>query len=189
MSEVYFTSDTHFGHAYVAQLRGFATAEEHDEHIVTEWNRRVTKRDTVWLLGDVTLAPITRIGPLLARLKGAVHLVAGNHDRCHPVFKGAHRQQRTYLEHFETVSLFARTRVGSTDVLLSHFPYQGEGQRDQADRHVPYRLRNAGVPLIHGHTHDPSQRRTPADAETPMVHVGWDAWRHPVHSDEIAHLL
>jgi calcineurin-like phosphoesterase family protein len=38
---VWFTSDTHFCHAKVAELRGFATRDEHDEAIIANWNQIV----------------------------------------------------------------------------------------------------------------------------------------------------
>lgn len=50
MSKVFFTSDTHFSHGYVAQTRRFEAAEDHDDDIVESWNSIVGKRDTVWHL-------------------------------------------------------------------------------------------------------------------------------------------
>lgn len=189
MSQTFFTSDTHFGHAFVAHLRGHDDdTAAHDEDIVRAWNETVTKRDTVFHLGDVTLAPIARIAPLIARLNGTIHLISGNHDRSHPVFRRAHLETAKYLESFASVSLFARVRLHADlgDVLLSHFPYEGEGRREDPDRHVGYRLRDLGVPLIHGHTHDRDQRGSFTSYGTPMMHVGWDAWRRPAAAEEIA---
>lgn len=189
MSQAFFTSDTHFGHGFVSHLRGHGDdTAAHDEDIVRIWNEHVTKRDTVFHLGDVTLAPIARVAPLISRLNGTIHLISGNHDRSHPVFRRAHLETARYLDVFASVSLFARVRLHSAlgDVLLSHFPYDGEGRREDPDRHVEYRLRDEGIPLIHGHTHDSSQTGSFSIAGTPMVHVGWDAWHRPVPADELA---
>ena len=53
MSNVYVISDLHFGHKNIHKFRlGFCSEEEHAEYIISRWNDVVTKRDTVWVLGD-----------------------------------------------------------------------------------------------------------------------------------------
>lgn len=185
MTNVLFTSDTHLGHAHVAGLRGFANPAEHDEHLVQTWNEHVTKRDTVWVLGDFTLMDVARVGARLDRMAGTKHLILGNHDRAHPIFRGWHNRLRGYYQWFESVSVHGQHRIDGTRALSSHFPYAGEGARDQPDRHVAHRLRDEGMPLLHGHTHDPDQKATVSPAGSPMLHVGWDAWDRPVHLAEV----
>ncbi|MPV50076.1 metallophosphoesterase [Pseudactinotalea sp. HY160] len=194
MSTTYFTSDTHFGHRLVADLRSydtvlglrlFDTVDEYDEYVVAVWNEVVRPRDTVWHLGDVTLGNINRVGHLLSRLHGTIHLVTGNHDEVAPgVSRRAPRLQRTWLQYFDSIQPYARIRAAGHHVLLSHYPYTGEGKRVGADRYTQYRLPNEGMPLIHGHTHDSGQRLS-FDEGTPMVHVGWDAWGKPVRLDKV----
>jgi len=188
MSNTWFTSDLHLAHRMVAALRGYDDLDDYHAHLVDTWNAHVRPSDTVWNLGDVTLGPVEQVAEVLRSLNGTQHLVAGNHDRCSPMFRQAHSQQRRWLEHFASVHAFARRRMHKTDVLLSHFPYRGEGSRDIPDRHTQYRLPNEGLPLVHGHTHDPEQRLT-HDRGTPMLHVGWDAWQRPVSLHEVETLL
>jgi calcineurin-like phosphoesterase family protein len=64
----------------VAKHRGFASIEEHDEHIIKQWNSIVNKRDLTYILGDVTMEK-TDSYPLLNRLNGQKKVVLGNHDR------------------------------------------------------------------------------------------------------------
>lgn len=45
MAGVFFVSDTHFSHDMVARIRGFDTTEDHDEHLIQQWNTIVTKRE------------------------------------------------------------------------------------------------------------------------------------------------
>ena len=146
---IWFTSDTHFRHAMVAQIRGFSSAEEHDEAVIGRWNEAVKAADTVWHLGDVGM----RSGflPLVGRLNGTIHLIAGNHDAAWPGHRDAYKHQREWLEHFASVQAFARRKIGGHQVLLSHFPYEGDHTAE--DRCGQYRLRDEGLWLLHGHTH------------------------------------
>lgn len=76
---IYFTADTHFGHAAVIRLcnRPFATIEEMDGTLVANWNAVVRPKDEVYHLGDFAF---TDPGPIVRRLNGRIHLVLGNHD-------------------------------------------------------------------------------------------------------------
>ena len=79
MSNVRFIADLHFSHTSMAIKRGFSTVEEHDEYIIKQWNSVVHKRDTTYILGDITMET-SKPYPLLARLNGVKHVVLGNHD-------------------------------------------------------------------------------------------------------------
>lgn len=181
MASVFFTADTHFSHELVANLRGAQTIEEHDESIIENWNAVVTKRDHVWHLGDLTLKNPPAISHLLERLNGVKHLVLGNHDRAHPIFRNGHNSLKKYAEHFETVQLFARRRISGKEVFLSHFPFDGDSYDD---RYTHFRLRDSGVPILHGHTHAEGVL-TRSSMGTHQVHVGWDAWGRPVAQEEV----
>ncbi len=80
MSRVFVASDLHLGHENMAKKRGFTTTEEHDEHIIKCWNSVVTKRDTVYCLGDLTMET-SKHYHLLTRLNGLIRVVGGNHDK------------------------------------------------------------------------------------------------------------
>ena len=62
MSEVFFISDTHFGHKGILtfsgtkEFRKFDSIEEHDAELVRHWNSVVGKNDTVFHLGDFCFA-------------------------------------------------------------------------------------------------------------------------------------
>ena len=63
----------------MAIKRGFSTVDEHDEYIIKQWNSVVHKRDTTYILGDITMET-SEPYHLLARLNGVKHVVLGNHD-------------------------------------------------------------------------------------------------------------
>lgn len=195
MSNVWYTSDLHFGHRLVAGHRGFfngdgtVSTKAHDEDIVETWNIHVRPNDTVWILGDMSMKGPKAFAPYVERLNGALHLIVGNHDAVHPMHRDSFKHQREWLNFFESVQAFAKRKISGQYVALSHFPYDGEGERPGPDRHVDWRLRDEGLPLIHGHTHDAAQRLSFSREGTPMLHVGWDAWTRPVSQNEIAALL
>lgn len=151
MSDIFYTSDTHFNHDFVARDRNKSNAEEHDELLIEKFNSVLHKRDQLWILGDLFMGSITAGLPQVARLKGVKHLVLGNHDAAHPAHKKSHSQLRRFLEVFDTVSLHEQHRIEGHDVLLSHFPYTGDHK--DVDRHTQWRLRDEGKWLLHGHVH------------------------------------
>jgi calcineurin-like phosphoesterase family protein len=61
-------------------LRGFTTIEDHDQFIIDSWNSVVNKRDTVYLLGDITMEK-SHSYPLLNKLLGIKKVILGNHDK------------------------------------------------------------------------------------------------------------
>jgi calcineurin-like phosphoesterase family protein len=164
---VWFTSDLHIGHRLVAGHRGFADVEEHDAAILGWWNDNVGEEDHVWVLGDLAVSSPKRALFKMHGLPGIKHLVAGNHDACHPMHRDAHKHQRAYLDAFASVQPFARRRVNGTEILLSHFPYSTD--RGEA-RYTQYRLRDEGAWLMHGHTHGTER------VHGREIHVGLDAW-------------
>jgi calcineurin-like phosphoesterase family protein len=183
MSNVWFTSDTHFVHEKVADLRGFASTEQHDEAIASAWNSVVQPQDIVWHLGDVGLGSETAVLTWVACLNGKKHLVTGNHDPVWPGHRDARKHQRKWLAVFESVQAFAKTRIEGETVLLSHFPYSGD--HTETDRATQFRLRDEGALLLHGHLHC-----TEKITSRISVHVGLDAWDlKPVSSRTLATLI
>ena len=69
----------HFGHENMAKMRGFSSAEEHDENLITQWNKVVSKNDKVFILGDISMES-SKPYHLLHELKGIKHVILGNHD-------------------------------------------------------------------------------------------------------------
>ena len=129
MSIVRFIADLHLGHENMAKRRGFSTVEEHDEHIIAQWNSVVDKRDVTYILGDVTMEKKSSY-PLLDRLNGLKHVVLGNHDR---------RQDVPHLlQHVESVGGMIQYK----GIILTHCPIH--------PMELEYRFKRN----IHGHIHD-----------------------------------
>lgn len=200
---VWFTSDLHLQHRLVSGLRGFEDLDEHDARLASNWDELVKEDDTVWLLGDITLANNPTAALLWVQNRtGTKRLVLGNHDAIHPAHRGAQKdwdkRRELYGGVFASIQTFARIHLpDSREVLLSHFPYPGTSEgidnegKPYDDRYHQYRLINLGIPLIHGHTHRPermsynSPQGSLIDA-TPQLHIGPDAWSmSPVHISEV----
>jgi calcineurin-like phosphoesterase family protein len=151
VSNVLYSADTHFNHPFVAGTRGFDTAEAHDEYLIEQFNLRVHKKDHLWILGDLNHGSLTEGLAQASRLNGVKHLVLGNHDTAHPMHKRSHSQMKRYMEVFESVHLHEQHLIAGKRVNLSHFPYRGDHKPE--DRHTQWRLRDEGLPLLHGHVH------------------------------------
>lgn len=80
--KIFFTSDHHFGHTNIIKFseRPFATIEEMDDELIRRWNEKVSPRDIVYHLGDISLAKTERTKEILDQLNGTIFLVKGNHD-------------------------------------------------------------------------------------------------------------
>jgi calcineurin-like phosphoesterase family protein len=129
MSKVLFIADLHLGHTNMAIKRGFTTAEEHDEHIISQWNKKVHKRDTVYILGDITMES-SKPYPLLNRMNGLKRVVLGNHDMGKDIPE--------LLKYVHSVSGMVRYK----GIWLTHCPVH--------ERELEFRVpRN-----IHGHIHE-----------------------------------
>ncbi len=79
---VWFTADTHFGHANIIRhcSRPFGSVDEMDAALVANWNAIVRPDDEVWHLGDFCFRSAKPAGRYLSLLNGRKHLVWGNHD-------------------------------------------------------------------------------------------------------------
>ena len=80
MGRILMISDLHLGHENMAKYRGFKSSEEHDNLIVSNWNKTVLKKDTVWILGDVCMEKPHNY-KVLSSLPGYKKVVLGNHDK------------------------------------------------------------------------------------------------------------
>jgi len=107
---VRFISDLHFSHTnLIIGMRGFASIEEHDEYIISQWNKVVGKKDVTYILGDLTMEKKSPYS-LLDRLNGLKHVILGNHDRLQDVPE--------LLKHVHSVS----GCINYKGLMLTHIP-------------------------------------------------------------------
>lgn len=144
---IFFTSDTHFGHAWLAGHRGFASTEEMDEVLIENWNGAVGPRDTVYHLGDLSFSGMARTADVLRRLNGKVKIVPGNHDKLKHLRHLAESEPGVNLEILPQLheEKFAQNMPDGTNVVhrivLCHFPM------------LMWNRSHYGSIHLHGHSH------------------------------------
>jgi calcineurin-like phosphoesterase family protein len=79
---IYFTSDLYLGHANIIKHcnRPFEDVSKMDDALIDNWNMRVHRDDTIYIVGDLMFR-VKSPENCLERLKGKKHLVVGNHDK------------------------------------------------------------------------------------------------------------
>ncbi len=78
---IYYIADTHFKDQTIFDKckRPFQSVQEFEDMVVSNWNKKITDNDTVYILGDIGSDDKSSID-IFRRLKGHKHLIVGNHD-------------------------------------------------------------------------------------------------------------
>lgn len=93
MSNVFFTSDYHLGHANIIKFCGrpFKDVDHMNESLIRNHNARVRDTDMVYHIGDFMFRSRRHINYYLERLNGNIILLKGNHDKNNKVPAYIHR--------------------------------------------------------------------------------------------------
>ena len=158
---IYFTSDLHFGHANIIRLckRPFADVDEMDGALITNWNKKVTKKDIVYILGDVVWDK-NKVGFYMEQLKGKKILVCGNHD-------STWCKKEETKGFFEQVTSFMEINAEGRCLTLCHYPMLEWKNSRESDGKIGYHL--------HGHIHNRvAQEYKPLYMQFNALNVGVD---------------
>lgn len=146
MPDIWFISDTHFGHTNILSFRsvtngelirpGFRDVKHMDEEMIERWNSVVKDNDKVYHLGDVAFGErvLDRVMP---RLKGRKRLLLGNHDKLDV------RAYRRYFQKIRSVQLFIGDKE-NLGFICSHYPMHMD--------ELTFLGRN--LLNVHGHIHE-----------------------------------
>ena len=137
---IWFTSDTHFGHRNILKFcnRPWDTVEEMDAALIENWNRVVKPEDIVFHLGDFAFATNGRWKEIINSLNGHIYLIVGNHDELR--YPG----HQTF-DLFEGVASQLLLDIDGRYVYLNHYPFLCYGG--------VYRGPNYAVIQLYGHVH------------------------------------
>ena len=157
---IFLTSDTHFNHTnilkYEPNTRPFATIEEMNEVIISNWNKVVSEEDTVYVLGDFFMGLLTEIEPIFKRLNGKVVLVRGNHDT------------NNRLEYYRNLGIEIKDieyiQYKGRFFILNHFPNESEEFIRMITKD------NSEVVWLYGHIHS----NAPKGYVNGTYHIGMD---------------
>lgn len=135
MQNIFFTADTHFGHARIIEFvdRPFDGVEDMDAVMIERWNSVVKPRDQVYHLGDFSFSKKLRTLDILNSLNGQVHLVRGNHDH--------KRIKASVSDCFVWTKDYYELRLDNQLFVLSHYPM------------VSWNKSYYGSYMLHGHCH------------------------------------
>ncbi len=183
MSEIWFTADTHYGHANIVKgqsnwsdkesCRDFATIEEHDECLLENLNKCARPGDLLWHLGDFGFGFCDRAKLVQFRKRircRTVGLVLGNHDHL------IENEKNTDIRGmFYRVKHLHYGKINLRHFVLSHYSM----------RTWPWQ--RIGSIHLYGHSHG----KLPSDGTGYSLDVGIDTFSdtheryHPYNFDEI----
>ena len=112
----YYIADLHLNHENVIRFdnRPFESTTEMNRCILENWNRRVTKDDTVFILGDYIWAKEPEWMSYLPAFRGNKVLIRGNHD--------PKEFSREIRKQFSGVKDYLELTDNGKHVILSHYP-------------------------------------------------------------------
>lgn len=189
---LFFTSDTHYGHTNICKAttrwtdadsvtRDFKSLEHMNDTIVNNINEVVGENDILMHLGDFSFGGFDNISEFRNRIICKnIHLTLGNHD--HHIERNKENIQElfTSVNHYINLDLRrpSTTKKGEMDkfkFVLMHFPIASwDGMND-------------GVMHLHGHVHLPKHQRI---ADGRAMDVGVDGNdMYPLSMFEVLNLL
>jgi len=167
MPDIWFTSDTHYGHANIIKYdqRPFANVEEHDDILMERFNALVRPGDLVYHLGDFAFyRKVEEVEAVLSRLNGQLHHIFGNHDR-NPVRRAkGWASQQAYREIKADIGEDRRRKI-----VLFHYPL------------LTWNGAHHGSWMLHGHCHG-----SLLAPKTTRLDVGVPCWHYePINLDTV----
>jgi len=138
---IYFTSDTHFGHANIITYcdRPFGSVHEMNEELIKRWNESIQPDDDVYHLGDFGMGRRQDLPEIRRRLNGNVHLILGNHDDKMP---GDLKNQFVWIKNYYELSVpDSDGYKGRQGIVLCHYGFE------------VWNGSHRGIWHLHGHSH------------------------------------
>lgn len=167
MSNIFFTSDTHFGHANIIKYseRPFRDTQEMDEAMISNWNSVVSQKDEVWHLGDFAFATDDRVVSIIKRLNGTINFIKGNHD------KTTWRKRNL----FNSAQDYKEIEFDGQKIVMCHYPL------------LSWNKGHRGSWMLHGHCHGSINY---LNVDTKRIDVGVDNFDYtPVSFQEVKVLM
>jgi calcineurin-like phosphoesterase family protein len=192
---VWFTSDSHFGHTnicrgvskwnngdeeeFIKATRNFPDLETMNEHIVDNINNCVGENDWLIHLGDFSFGGIENIEVFRSQIKCKnIVLIIGNHDHHIENNKDNARKYFTHVAHYEELDVTIQNKLGAVKhkFVLCHYPI------------ISWNNMPRGAFMLHGHQHLKGDARFGEGRRMDVGMCGSPEFR-PYHIDEVLDLL
>ena len=133
-SNIYFTSDSHFGHENILKFchRPFKDVEEMNSELIRSWNEKVGPDDTIFHLGDFAFGGSDIWNNILKQLNGHKILIIGNHD--------IKNLREGYMQYFNYVGPQLLLNIEGRSVYLNHYPFLCYGGSWRSPKNAVYQL-------------------------------------------------
>lgn len=143
VENIYFTSDTHFGHANIIKYcnRPYVNHWEHDEDLINRWNKVVKKNDHIYHLGDFGLAAPGYLIEIMKRLNGKIYFIRGNHDKNTFAALKKYNRFEWAKDYFNLKVMDPEVSEGYQRLFLIHYPM------------ISWESSHRGSWNLHGHHH------------------------------------
>lgn len=137
---IFFTADMHLNHANVIDFckRPFTSVEEMNEKLIENWNSVVTKKDCVYVLGDVAWR---NPHDLIKRLNGKKILIRGNHDNF-----GLTKALRYG---FSEVHEMHKIKIDGNNITMCHYPMHSWYKSHKGTYHIHGHIHEKIIPFMH----------------------------------------
>lgn len=168
MSNIFFTSDHHFGHHGIIKLakRPFESVAEMNEVMIEKWNEKIKKNDMVYHLGDIGLLSSSKLKIILDKLNGRIHLVKGNHDN----FNNECASRFEWIKDYHELKLPDPDSANNRLIVMMHYPL------------ITWRGKYSGAYHLFGHSHG----GLPVNTKRKAIDVGVDCHNfHPISYEEV----
>lgn len=143
---IWFTSDLHFFHDRILEFHPKRkiifgdTVEKSKEAMIKWWNARVNKKDTVYILGDLSFGEVEDKRKLFQRLNGNKVLILGNHDKI-PDHLKCYFNSITQIKNMKFKKSVYTFLTRDIEVIMCHFPM------------LTWEHKEKGAVMVHGHCH------------------------------------
>jgi len=156
MSNVFFSSDTHFGHGNIIKYcdrKPFYHIEqdedgndiiiphtrEHDNALIENWNSVIGHEDKVYHLGDFGFCSVGYALNILSRLNGKIHILRGNHDKL--LRKKEVADQFVWIKDYYELPVTDLEMDHKHKIVLCHYAFE------------VWNKKHFGAWHLHGHSH------------------------------------
>ncbi|MDD5649151.1 MAG: hypothetical protein PHF86_01855 [Candidatus Nanoarchaeia archaeon] len=130
MEKIHFCSDLHQGHNKIISICNRPTTIlDHDTWLIENFNKYVDKKDSVYILGDLSFEKKEKAEKFIDKLHGQKTLILGNHDK--NIHNSTRFAQITQIKDF-TFSQFGL----NIHIVLCHYPIASWNRKVHGSWHL-----------------------------------------------------